>query len=437
MNTVTLAVAYPSLDVTGIDRLPSGRYRVRLQAKGSIVRPEPCDTIEEAIALRDAIREEIERGRAAPAAKTSVSTWGPTWLREHRYNNRNYKADLSRFKRHVATAAFAKLPIKTVETPDLVDWLRDLKSKKTSGRHGVQSRERLSWQTRKHCLNLVRVLFADAVQAGICKANPAIGLHVKKTDDERGEQIPEEWPLRPEEIAKIRTALADDPERWIIAFAIGTGLRQGEMWTLHLTDVHLDAPEGAYVNVRYGGYAKGKLQSTKTKRPRKVPLFGLGLEAARAWLELLPTYAPSNPLGLVFPKPIMASIDGTRGSKGGFRRYTGKSPSSWKKAKDALGADRKAWWHLLRHTCATALICGWWGRKWTLGEVAKLLGHKSVRTTEMYAHFLDSTLTDLAAETHEAWSRSGSNGLANGVGVTTGGRPTVVTSVGANTEFLQ
>ncbi len=70
----------------------------------------------------------------------------------------------------------------------------------------------------------------------------------------------------------------------------------------------------------------------------------------------------------------------------------------------ALGAEREVWWHLLRHTCATALLCGWWGKKWSLEEVGKLLGHSSTRTTEMYAHLLDSALVQLAAETHEAWS---------------------------------
>ena len=66
---------------------------------------------------------------------------------------------------------------------------------------------------------------------------------------------------------------------------------------------------------------------------------------------------------------------------------------------------RRSWWHLLRHTCATSLLCGWWGERWTLAEVGKLLGHTSVRTTEMYAHLLDSELTKIATRTHTAWAR--------------------------------
>jgi integrase len=332
-----------------------------------------------------------------------------TWLREYRRGNRNFAGDMSRFNTHVATAAFAKLPITEVDPPDLVEWLHVLRTKKVGHKPGQKARSSsttLSWQTRKHALNLVRILFADAVQVGLCKTNPALGLHVKKTDADRGDQVPEDWPFKPHEIATMNAALGEDPERWLITFAIGTGLRQGEQANLHLVDVHLEAPEGPHVVVRYGGFTKRKLTTPKTRRSRKVPLFGVGLEALKRWLDILPTYAPHNPLGLVFPKPEMKSVEGKRGSKGGFRRQKGKMGRGWLTAKKALPAGRPAWWHLLRHTCATALLCGWWGRKWSLGEVGKLLGHSSVRTTEMYAHLLDSTLADLAAETDRAWSET-------------------------------
>jgi hypothetical protein len=34
--------------------------------------------------------------------------------------------------------------------------------------------------------------------------------------------------------------LKDDPERWIVASALGTGPREGERWRLHLSDVHVE-----------------------------------------------------------------------------------------------------------------------------------------------------------------------------------------------------
>jgi hypothetical protein len=79
--------------------------------------------------------------------------------------------------------------------------------------------------------------------------------------------------------------------------------------------------------------------------------------------------------------------------------------------------DPPARWHLLRRTCATALLCGWWGTKWKLEEVGKVLGHISVRITEMYAHLLDSVLTELAAQTDAKWTKNGGgNGVKSGGG---------------------
>jgi len=93
----------------------------------------------------------------------------------------------------------------------------------------------------------------------------------------------------------------------------------------------------------------------------------------------------------------------------------------------ALGT-REVWWHLLRHTCATSLLCGWWGRRWSLDEVSKLLGHSSVKVTERYAHLLDSALAGIAAESHVWWlarrSSGGSDGSSGGGSAPPSGAPT-------------
>ena len=63
------------------------------------------------------------------------------------------------------------------------------------------------------------------------------------------------------------------------------------------------------------------------------------------------------------------------------------------------GIARNVRWHDLRHTCASSLVSGWWGRQWTLSEVCELLGHGSVTTTERYAHLADTVLKQAARET--------------------------------------
>jgi hypothetical protein len=130
----------------------------------------------------------------------------------------------------------------------------------------------------------------------------------------------------------------------------------------------------------------------------------------------------------MFPTPAhpKAPKKGGRGYVGGTLRQGGKTPKAWKRVKEAFGA-RKVWWHLLRHTAATSLLCGWWGRRWSLDEVAKMLGHSSVKVTERYAHLLDSELSKIAAETHAWWlarrSDGGGSSSSSGAPPTTGGSP--------------
>jgi integrase len=394
-----------NLDLTGIDRLSSGKYRVRIQHEKHRVKVPLCSTPEEAVALRTAILAEIESGKVVAVGGITAAQWGHTWLRKYRSTNRNYKTDVSRFDTHLATAEWARRPLVSVEAGDIIAWLNELREKRVGYLHGRHRNVRkLGFASRKHCVNLARMLFSDAITEGLIKSNPVLGVRLKKSDDDRiFDRVPEEWPLKPEEMAKLSEALGDDPERSIIWFAIGTGMRQGEMWNLQLADVHVDGPQ-PYINVRFG--SRGRLP--KNGRVRKVPLFGIGLEAAVQWLKVLPKYAPTNPDGLMFPTPYVPEQKdrtGRRRHEGGALRYAGKVPLAWTEAKVVLG--RRVWWHLLRHTCATGLLCGYWGTRWRLEDVGKLLGHSSVRTTEMYAHLLDSTLTELAAETHARWTKNG------------------------------
>ena len=42
-------------------------------------------------------------------------------------------------------------------------------------------------------------------------------------------------------------------------------------------------------------------------------------------------------------------------------------------------------WHDLRHTCASSLVSGWLGRRWSLEETKEFMGHISRSSTERYA----------------------------------------------------
>ena len=62
----------------------------------------------------------------------------------------------------------------------------------------------------------------------------------------------------------------------------------------------------------------------------------------------------------------------------------------------AAGITRPVRWHDLRHTCASALLQGQWGDKWTIEEVSAQLGHSSISVTERYAHLGETVLKKAA-----------------------------------------
>ena len=224
------------------------------------------------------------------------------------------------------------------------------------------------------------------------------------------------WYLDVAEQAKVMDLLGEDPERWIVAFAIGTGVRQGEQWCLHLEDVHVEGDE-PHVAIRFGSWdpttnryrpPKGRAGE---KRSRRVPLFGVALQAAKEWLKVLPSYAPENPHGLMFPTPAIEKEEGTSGRRhhdGGARRDR-KPPACWAKVVEGLGIiphiGRKPWWHLLRHTCASSLVSGWWGQRWRLEDVRAVLGHTDIKTTQRYAHLAPDAVQAVAGEAHAAWEK--------------------------------
>jgi integrase len=386
-----------ALDMTGIDKLPSGKYRVRVQRGHQPVKVPLCETPEEAVVLRRAILKEIGAGEVVPVGGLSLVQWGPTWLQRFRSSKRGFSAERQRFWTHLATAEFARRPLAAISRRDVKEWLATLKKATTKHKWGKRPATPLSLQTRRHCLNLLRILLHDAVEEELLRVNPALGLKIS----EDAPPVTEELFLDLESQRRALDACGDDPERWIVQFAIGTGLRQGEQWNLHLSDVHHDGDD-PHIMVRFGSEGR----TPKNGKVRKIPLFGVGLEAAREWLKLLPAYAPHNPKALMFPTPSHKRWNG-KGFVGGARRQKCKAPIVWKKVREAF-APRRVWWHLLRHTTASSLVAGWWGEKWRLEEVRGLMGHSTIRVTERYAHLADSTLRQVAAATQKHWDAGAS-----------------------------
>jgi integrase len=295
---------------------------------------------------------------------------------------RGIKSERNRFALHIEPAAFASKPVDEVTSVDVRDWLREMQQKKAADTRGDR---KLSTDTVKRSFALVSSVFTAALERDLVKHSPCAGVRVKKRADERATK--EKWVYLTLDEQRALASCEDisTADRLAIRFAIATGLRQGEQFNLELRDLDTGADKPS-VFVRFG--SKGL--PPKSGKTRRVPLLRDGLVAAREWLLMLPWYAPTNPDSLVFPSP--------RGTRRGVGKPLGRG-DAFPRALRAAGITRHARWHDLRHTCASNLVTGVLGRRWTLEEIRPLMGHSSVTITERYSHIGETELVRAAEET--------------------------------------
>lgn len=190
-----------------------------------------------------------------------------------------------------------------------------------------------------------------AVEVGMVERNAALGVH--KQPDRQCERF-----LDAHEIATLWATLADRNERspkavGILRLLLLTGCRYGEIATLNWSEVDL------------GGSV---LRLPRTKTGSRVIYLS---EAAVDVLRCLPRQANSE---WVFPA--------SRGS-GSYKGV----PKAWRQILAASGLQHVRI-HDLRHTFASTAIA----KGVSLEIVAKLLGHREIRTTARYAHLADDAV---------------------------------------------
>jgi integrase len=394
------------------------RHRARVFADGKHKTIKICDSRAEAEAALAGAAEAREAGTLRVEGDT-LRTFGVGFLARRIANGgRNAKTDASRWSRHILTAPFVDWPLARIAPKHVALWIDKLASRRAADRRGKRP---ISPQTIRHVVALLRRALQLALQRGLVSINAAAGHELPQVRKDTG------WTyLLPEEIARLTTCEAIPFDvRTLVAFAIWTGLRQGELYTLRLQDVHLD-DDHPHVMVMFGKPGK----PPKNGRIRRVELFEEAATLTRSWLAQLDEYTRDpkndvsrNPAGILFP------------TRRGNRRRDGKAPRGWSKsfhldpaeklprgvakstaktkramlpsylARAGLGDPktrhdgRAVRWHDLRHTCGAALISGWWGRRWRLEEVKEHLGHTSINVTSRYAHLAPGVMAQAARET--------------------------------------
>ncbi len=378
-----------------------GKWRARVRVAGQAGKPTLgtyATSVEAHQALDAYFLDRAERDGES-AGKITLRTVGQRFLKAREMSNvRGIAIERDRWNAHILTCHFADWPLDEITTRD-VRMFRDRLSAKHATKSApggtkaaprrVSAKRLVSRSTVKNTINLLRQAFAWAVEEDLIASNPAYGVKLKRdmrTDD------PWTFLSLAEQRAIFRCAGIPEPERLIIQFAIGTGMRRGELWCLKRSDVNIGERK---VFVRYGSPNK----PPKSGKTRWVPMTALALDAAKRWLALLPKYAARNPLGLMFP-----TRRGLRRYKRVFRaewwgadgkKLTDRATLFWPDMLRAAGiTDRPVRFHDLRHTAGSSLVAGWWGPPLTLIAVRDFLGHAQISTTERYAHLAGSSLAE-------------------------------------------
>lgn len=351
----------------------SSLYRVRPRINGKrkvviagVSYPEALEASRAYEQLRD--KREIEDG-------ITLAAFGLGFLdRRDRAGVKGIKQERQRWAQYVAKDALGALAIATLERRDVLDWLD-----RWSGS---------GFQTLSNALNLVQLALDQALDRDLCKTNVARSVKVPrgKRAKDRDEL---EGVLLPAEQGALLGAIPNELDRLCVTFALYSGMRQGSQWALKRADCHGDTVT---------------LRRHKSGRVRVLHLLPPARDALARSLELAAALGSEY----AFPAPR------------GERRHYGKTPVGWRDHKvkkpgkparlipgwlSKAGIDRRVRWHDLRHTCATALLAGWWGsppRKWSLDEVCSYLQHSSVKVTERYAKKLAETELRAVTETRFA-----------------------------------
>ena len=247
----------------------------------------------------------------------------------------------------------------------------------------------------KNAHKLIKRFFDYAVIEGYILKNPCKGISLEqykeeKTIDELDLIFEEEGEIETfteEEIATLIDGIKSDKLRILVKFALGTGLRQGEILALNKSDIKnmevrvtkslrsvkvFDGPNKSHYELKV---TKPKTKSSIRKVPiptqLKKDLVKLNKIRNKEKLKLGELYQDND---LLFPSATGTYID----SRNLIR--------SWTRTFKHIDIPYKKF-HALRHTYATQLLKN--GSQ--LLTVSRLLGHGSIKTTEIYAHVLAST----------------------------------------------
>lgn len=361
-----------------IEQLPSGRWRAVLALgadpdTGKRVRLTATRaTKTEVLAWLRSRQSEKAEGRMSMGGRVPLEDWMTKWLEAKRLQVEpaTHKWYSSRFERFIK--------------PRLGDVnVSDLRAEHFLTFYAAMTRDKVPAGEQKKAGKTVRAALAEAVRLGMIAANPATKVKLPKVRQKESRAF----------TLQQARAILGAASAWfgvLVRLALDTGMRPGELFGLHWSEVHLGAEPS--VRVKWSVDASGEkpaLKSPKTEKGKRTILIGHPTAAALADLQRDQTKnlkKRPNPNGLVFPN-----------ADGGYLSLANLSYVRWKPLLKAAGVPLLGL-YALRHTSATLLLSGSPGvEPVNLKVVSERLGHEDVITTlKAYSHVLPTMQTTAA-----------------------------------------
>lgn len=311
-----------------------------------------------AAAARADVQARMRRGERVVSSKITFAELAATWLKQvigiRQSSWRWYESAL---RRHVLPS-IGRMRVSEITVDDVAQLVADLQRAGFAG------------TTIANVLVPVGRILDHAVRRGLIPANPVRGLERHERPKIRRDE------MRFLDSQEIDSLLRHAPDRYrpLLATAVFTGLRSGEILGLRWSAIDFDA---GVVHVREQVDRAGRTLPLKTEKARRDVILMPAL--ARLLRDHRIGSPHSTQTDYVFARP-----DGRAMHPDTVRRY-GLHPAVKRAGIDTPGKPRLRF-HDCRHTFASLLIA----QGVNVAFVSRQLGHASISTTlGTYTHLFD------------------------------------------------
>lgn len=223
-------------------------------------------------------------------------------------------------------------------------------------------------------ITLLNSIMKFGVSRGFVEKNPVEGYKKLKVDSQKYQY----WQV--EEIELFLTRCKDNHYFTVFLFALNTGMRRGEICGLLWENITFITEDQARITFSEQLCPDGERQGLKGHTTRTLMLNGL-------LSKLL--YGLKKESGYIFQDTRNHPINPNHLSR------------KWKEVQREIGVKRLIKFHGARHSYASLLA----SKGISIEKIAKILGHKDTRVTQVYSHLSQTDIDKVVSGTELNGSR--------------------------------